>query len=124
MSNVIDLDDFLRAYQGGQRHFSELELEDGPRFQGLDIRGTTFQGCWLCADFSHTDLTDCKFIDSNIKTCDFSHADLTRAEIRGCSVESTEFDGARITDFVFEDNWAYGSVSNLDDLKQMFDLYA
>jgi uncharacterized protein YjbI with pentapeptide repeats len=122
MSNLLDLDAFLRAYQGGQRHFNDLELEDGPRFQGLDIRGTTFEGCWLCADFSHTDLSDCKFIDCNIKTCDFSHADLTRVEIRGCSVESTEFGGARITGFLFEDNWAYGNVFHLDDLKRMFEL--
>jgi uncharacterized protein YjbI with pentapeptide repeats len=122
MNDLHTLEDFLRAYQSGQRHFVGLELEQGQSLHRYDISGTTFLNCFLCLDFSHANLSHCSFIDSNIKTCDFSHANLHGAVITGCSVESTDFTGATITGLVFADNWAYGSVADLADLKQMFDL--
>lgn len=120
MTDIKNIDNLINLYKNGQRLFADLEFENGESFSGLEISGTTFKNCWFCADFSNANLTDCKFIDSNIKTSDFSNANLTRAEIKGCSVESTEFKGVTITDFNFEDNSAYGNTLDLNDFKRIF----
>jgi uncharacterized protein YjbI with pentapeptide repeats len=120
MTDIKNINEFIDHYKNGQRLFVALEFENGESFSGLDISGTTFKNCWFCADFSHANLTDCKFIDSNIKTSDFSNANLTRAEIKGCAVESTAYKGATITDFNFEDNSAFGATLNLNDFKRIF----
>ncbi|HRE75995.1 MAG TPA: pentapeptide repeat-containing protein [Flavobacteriales bacterium] len=121
MTDIKKISEFIEHYKNGQRLFVDLEFENGESFSGLDISGTTFKNCWFCADFSNANLTDCKFIDSNIKTSDFTNANLTRAEIKGCAVESTEYNGATITDFKFEDNSAYGNILGLNDFKRIFD---
>ena len=122
MADIKNISEFIEHYKNGQRVFVDLEFENGESFSGLDISGTTFKNCWFCADFSNANLTDCKFIDSNIKTSDFSNANLTRAEIKGCAVESTEYKGATITDFIFEDNSCYGFILDLSDFKRIFDI--
>ena len=120
MTDIKNISEFIDLYKNGQRLFIGLEFENGEIFSGLDISGAIFMNCWFCADFSNTNLTDCKFIDSNIKTSNFSNANLTRAEIKGCAVERTEYKGAIITDFLFEDNSAYGNTLDLNDFKRIF----
>src|SRR5687767_14210218 len=100
MKDIKTIDEFIEHYKSGVRIFTDLEFEHGESFSGLDIAGTVFKNCWFCADFSNSNLTDCKFIDSNIKTSDFSNSKLTRAEIKGCAVEATEYKGAIITEFI------------------------
>ena len=120
MTDIKTIDEFIERHKSGIRIFTGLEFEHGESFSGLDITGTVFKNCWFCADFSNTNLTDCKFIDSNIKTSDFSNANLTRAEIKGCAVESTGYKGAIITDFIFENNPAYGNRLDLNDFKRIY----
>jgi uncharacterized protein YjbI with pentapeptide repeats len=120
MSNINNINEFIEHYNKGLRLFIGLEFENGESFSGLDISGTTFKNCWFCADFSDTNLTDCKFIECNIKTSNFSNANLTRALINRCSYEATEFHGANITDFRFEENYAYGNDYYLDDFKKIY----
>jgi uncharacterized protein YjbI with pentapeptide repeats len=120
MTDIKNISEFIDLYKNGQRLFVDLEFENGESFSGLDISGTTFKKCWFCADFSNANLTDYKFIDSNIKASDFSNANLTRAVIKGCAVQSTESKGANITDFNFEDNSAYGSTLDLNDFKRIY----
>jgi uncharacterized protein YjbI with pentapeptide repeats len=120
MSEIERVNQFMDNYNQGQRLFIGLEFENGESFNGLDISGTTFKNCWFCADFSNTNLTDCKFIECNIKTSDFSNANLTRALITRCPSEATEFHGANITDFRFEENYYYGLTLHLKDFKRLF----
>ncbi len=120
MTNIKTIEEFIDHYKKGQRLFIGLEFENGESFSGLDISGATFKNCWFCADFSKSTLTDCKFIDSNIKTSNFSNSNLTRAEIKGCSVESTEYNGAVITDLKFENNFAYGNILNITEFKHIY----
>lgn len=120
MTDFKDIHEFIDRYKKGQRLFVDLAFENGESFSGLDISGATFKNCWFCADFSNANLTDCKFIDSNIKTSDFSNANLTRAVIKGCTVESTEYKGATNTDFNLEDNSAYGNTLDINDFKRIF----
>ena len=120
MTDIKTIDEFIERYKSGMRIFTDLEFEHGESFNGLDITGTDFKNCWFCADFSNSNLTDCKFIDSNIKTSDFSNSNLTRAEIKGCAVESTEYKVAVITDFIFENNSDYVNILDLNDFKQIY----
>ncbi|HYV92016.1 MAG TPA: pentapeptide repeat-containing protein [Chitinophagales bacterium] len=119
-SHIKTIEQFLEYYKAGQRLFTDLEFENGESFSGVDLSGTTFRNCCFCADFTTTNLTDCKFLDCNIKTSDFSHANLTRAQITGCAVESTEYKGAIITDLIFENNSAYGNTLGLIDFKRIW----
>lgn len=111
---------FLDCYKNGQRVFTNLEFENGENFSSLDLSGATFRNCWLCVDFTKTNLTACKFIDCNIKTTDFTEANLRGASIINCAVESTVYKGAIIKDFIFENNSCYSSTLGQEDFIKFF----
>jgi uncharacterized protein YjbI with pentapeptide repeats len=120
MTEIQTIIQFIECYKRGQRLLTNLEFENGVSFSRLNISGTTFKNCWFCADFRYANLTDCKFMDCNLKTSDFSYSNLTRAQITGCSIESTEFKEANITDLIFENNFAYSSIMGLNEFKQIY----
>jgi uncharacterized protein YjbI with pentapeptide repeats len=113
------MDEFIDHYQKGARIFTNLEFENGESFRGLDIHGTIFKNCWLCVDFSNANLTDCQFIESNIKTSNFSNANLTRAIIKECTIDGTVYNGSTITDLIFDSNFMHGIVLNFSDFKRI-----
>jgi uncharacterized protein YjbI with pentapeptide repeats len=122
MTEIHTIMQFIECYKRGQRLFTDLEFENGESFSRLNIIGTTFKNCWFCADFAFTDLTDCEFINCNLKTSDFSFSNLTRARFVGCAVESTEFKGAVVKNLEFENNSAYSSILGIKDFLEIYNV--
>jgi uncharacterized protein YjbI with pentapeptide repeats len=110
MQNIKSIQDLLDAYEKGERHFTDLCFENGESFEGLNLSGSTFEKSWFCAYFTNTNLSNCKFIDCNIKTTDFRGANLTNALIMQCSVESTRYKGSKMDGFIFENNYFMGNT--------------
>ena len=73
------------------------------------LSGITFKNCFISADFRNSDLTNTKFIKSNIKTSDFRNANLTNALMENVSFEATKFKGAKTNGFIFNDNYSYSA---------------
>ena len=71
------------------------------------LSGLTFNNCFISANFRNSDLTNTKFIKSNIKTSDFRNANLTDALMENVSFEATRFKGAKTNGFIFNDNFSY-----------------
>lgn len=116
---IKTIENLLDAIDAGQRHFVGWDFEEDDCLQGLDLKGITFERCFLFLDFSNANLSGSKFIDCNIKTADFSGADLTNALIRNCSVECTLFKGANIEGMIFENNGYYGFNLGQSDLLKL-----
>ena len=110
MSSIKTVEQLIEAYNNGERHFISLEFESSESFDGLDFSGSTFEDCYFCAYFTNTNLTNAKFINSNIKTSDFRRANLTNAYMTGCNMESTRFKDSIRVDFIFENNFCMGRV--------------
>ena len=72
-----------------------------------NLSGLTFKACLISADFRNCDLTNTKFIKSNIKTSDFRNSNLTNALMENVSFEATRFKGAKTNGFIFNDNYCY-----------------
>lgn len=104
----MDYSAFFKAYNNGQRHFVDLDFEDVEGFSNQDFSNIIFENCLLYADFSHSNLTNAKFIGCNIKVIDLSYCNLTNAFMTECSVEGTFFKNAIIEGFTFIENYCYG----------------
>lgn len=99
---------FLKQLKSGKKTFEEIDLEN------VDLRnekliGLTFKNCFIVADFRGCNLTNTKFIKSNIKTSDFRNADLTNALMENVSFEGTRFKGAKINGFIFNNNYCHSA---------------
>ncbi|MFI1770318.1 pentapeptide repeat-containing protein [Thalassobellus citreus] len=100
--------EFLEQIQSGKVVFEEIDLEN------LDLRnqklsGITFKNCFISADFRNSDLTNTKFIKSNIKTSDFRNANLSNGLMENVSFEATRFKGAKTNGFIFNDNFCHSA---------------
>lgn len=98
--------EFLRQVQSGKVIFEEVDLENMD-LRNQKLSGITFKNCFISADFRDSDLTNTKFIKSNIKTSDFRNANLTNALMENVSFEATRFKGAKTNGFIFNDNYCY-----------------
>ena len=110
----------IDAYKSGQRLFVELEFENNESFHGQNLSGSTFKNCWFIVDFTNSNLEDCIFIESNLKTSDFRNSNLKGATIKNCLVESTRWKGAAIDNLNFENNFHYGATVGQSDFVNHF----
>jgi len=95
--------EFLEQIQSGKVVFEEIDLENMD-LRNQKLSGITFKNCFISADFRNSDLTNTKFIKSNIKTSDFRNANLTNGLMENVSFEATRFKGAKTNGFIFNDN--------------------
>jgi uncharacterized protein YjbI with pentapeptide repeats len=100
--------EFLRQIQSGKVIFEVVDLENMD-LRNQKLSGITFKNCFISADFRDSDLTNTKFIKSNIKTSDFRNANLTNALMENVSFEATKFKGAKTNGFIFNDNYSYSA---------------
>lgn len=114
--------EFITAYENGQRLFSGLEFENGESFSGLDMSGIIFEECWFTVNFSRANLTGIKFLRCNLKTSDFSYANLTNARIIGCALEGVIFTGATIKGILVDHNSAFNLTVDLNNFSELFDV--
>src|SRR5258706_16122518 len=99
----VSSEDVLRRYQGGERDFQGLEIDDldgKAPFHGAALDGADFSRAFIVADFRNASLRQATFVNANVKTCSYSGADLTNADFTGAALCSTTFshtrmDGAR-----------------------------
>lgn len=113
MENIETKEQLLESYWAGKRNFSKIEFDDGQNLSDINLKGASFEHCFLSdTDFSRANLEGCSFFECNIKCSDFTEANLTNAAIRNCSVEATDFKNATVNGFIFQNNYAYGAVTN------------
>lgn len=105
----------LEKYQNGQRYFADYDL-DNENFDDQNLADIIFEHCFIASSFKRANLTNAKFIHSNIKTSDFSYADLSHAHFEHLEVDGANFTGARIDQIYFENNWFQGSSISIIDL--------
>ncbi len=104
---VESVEELLRRYAAGDRHFTDTDLPDGSDLRGVTLDGSHFEGGFLTADFRGANLRGVRF-DCNVKCADFSEADLTGASFEGAAVEATMFDGAVLENTRFRGAWYMG----------------
>lgn len=102
---------FLKFVKSGKTEFEDIELEN------IDLRneklsGLTFRNCFISVDFRNADLSNTKFIGSNIKTSDFRKANLTNGLMENVSFEATRFKDANVKGFIFNNNHCH-SITGL-----------
>ncbi len=114
------IQEFLTAYNNGQRLFEHWDFDEENSVVGKDLSGVEFRNCFLFLDFRNANLTNSKFIQCNIKTADFREANLSNGLIKNCSVESTMFKGACVENFRFEENYYYGATTKSEDFEEIF----
>jgi uncharacterized protein YjbI with pentapeptide repeats len=113
--------EFHKAYERGQKHFKDLDLEENEAFAQKDLSNIIFENCFFhSSNFSGSDLSDSQFINCNLKCIDFRQANLSNALIKNCSVECSMFKGAITTNFRFEENWCYGAVVWQNSFDEIF----
>jgi uncharacterized protein YjbI with pentapeptide repeats len=123
MSEITLRRQLLEAYRNAQRYFENVELDLKEDLNDVVLSGAVFKLCCFNVSFLRADLSDCQFIDCDLKTADFRHSNLTNASIVGCTVESTCFRNAILTGFVFNHNSAYSqdtSQTDFDDFIYRF----
>ena len=104
--STITKEEFLQRVQSGQTVFDDIDMENVD-LSGEQLEHLTFQNCFLAVDFRNCNLSNTKFLQSNIKTCDFRNANLTNVVMKNVSFESTRFKGAITKGFSFIDNYCY-----------------
>jgi uncharacterized protein YjbI with pentapeptide repeats len=105
----------LEAYGNGQRYFEYIDLDLAEDLEDVVLSGAVFKLCCFNVSFLRADLSDCHFVDCDLKTADFRHSNLSNASIVGCTVESTRFRDAILTGFVFNHNSAYSQDTGQTD---------
>jgi uncharacterized protein YjbI with pentapeptide repeats len=115
MSEITTKEQLLKAYENGQRYFEDVELDTSEDLSDVVLSGAVFKFCWLNVNFVRADLSDCQFVDCNLKTADFRYSNLTNASITGCTVESTSFSDSLVRGFVFSGNSVYGQDAGQED---------
>ncbi len=100
--------EFLELVKSGKTIFEDVDLENMD-LRNKNLSGITFINCFISADFRNSDLSNTKFLKSNIKTCDFRNADLTNGLMKNVSFESTRFKGSKTDGFIFNDNYCHSA---------------
>ncbi|AFD08587.1 pentapeptide repeat-containing protein [Solitalea canadensis] len=110
MQNIIE------KYKKGHRYFINLSFEGFSKMTGQILVASIFDNCNISVDCSHTDLTNVKFINCNLKKCDFTHCDLTNATFENCSFENVVFKNADLDGTTFIDCNSHGQMVYLDKI--------
>lgn len=118
MEDQVHAQEIISRYQNGERHFENLEIEGD--FSNCTLQGITFENCFIVADFRYCDLTNAKFLYSNIKTCDFRYAKLTDSVFEELAVESTQFYESITEGILFRNNFSYGQLIKEADFERLF----
>jgi uncharacterized protein YjbI with pentapeptide repeats len=114
MMTTTDIQNIIQKYKNGHRHFINLDFDKGEKLNGQIFTDINFDNCYFSVDFSHTDFTNAKFVNCNLKCCDFSHCNLTNAVFDNCSLESAIFKNAKINGTSLSNCHCYGQVVTLD----------
>jgi uncharacterized protein YjbI with pentapeptide repeats len=118
--NTLSSQELLRAYSQGQRHFENIEVEDGQSFAGHVLSQATFSKCLLSnIDFSGADLGNAFFKDCNLKCSQFDNAVLANCTIENCAVEASTFKNASMNGFAFRQNYYYGLTIGQNDFHEV-----
>lgn len=115
MLTVDDCEEFLAAYEKGERHFIYSDLDDSS-FQNKNLKNVIFEACCLLCDFTGADLTNSRFLNCNLKAANFSNANLNNATIKKCHVEAIDLGNTNIENVKFENNYYMGIVLDQSDL--------
>ena len=107
----------LEKYQGGQRYFQNLDMEN-ESFEGQNLENITFEDCSLYISFRKANLRNATFVNGGIKTCDFREADLTNARFENVGIESSQFARAITTNIYFDNNCSYGQKVTQADFEE------
>lgn len=99
---------FINLLKSGKTFFQGMDLENID-LKHENLSGITFINCFISADFRNSNLSNTKFIKSNIKTSDFRNANLTDGLMENVSFESTRFKGAKTDGFIFNDNYCHSA---------------
>lgn len=118
--NTMTVEEFLKAYKNGQRHFRDLDFEYVDGFADKDFSDAIFEDSFLYLDFRNTNLTNTQFIGCNIKEIDLRKANLTNALMKNCLVESAMFKDAIVNNFKFVDNYFYGLTVGQKEFDENF----
>ncbi len=102
----LSKEEFLEQVKSGKTIFKDAEL-DNLDLRNENLSGITFKNCFISTDFRNSDLTNTKFLKSNIKTSDFRNSNLTNALMENVSFEATKFKGAKTKGFIFNDNYCH-----------------
>jgi uncharacterized protein YjbI with pentapeptide repeats len=89
------VEDVLRRYGEGERHFLNVKLEYAD-FSGANLEGATFQGWLSSASFIGSNLRNASFVNCNVKWADFRSADLRGATFSGSSIDAIWVDDAKM----------------------------
>jgi uncharacterized protein YjbI with pentapeptide repeats len=114
MTTTTDIHNLIEKYKAGHRYFLNLDFDKGEKLTGQLLADTTFENCCFSIDFSHTDFTNARFANCNLKCCDFSQCNLTNTTFENCSLESAEFKNAKIDGTRLNNCHCYGQVVTLD----------
>lgn len=120
ISDNRSIEEFLIAYENGQRQFEHWDFEEDGSVYGLDLMGVEFKNCFMFLDFRKANLTNSSFISCNIKTADFRDANLKNVLFRNCLVESTLFKGTEAEGLRFEENYSHGYTTKPGDFERLF----
>ncbi|RZJ60258.1 MAG: hypothetical protein EOO58_03155 [Hymenobacter sp.] len=71
MSEITSKGQLLEAYRSAQRYFEYVELDLAEELNDAVLSGAVFKLCCFNTSFLRADLSDCQFIDCDLKTADF-----------------------------------------------------
>lgn len=117
MNKTNFAENILEQYRNGQRHFTDLDLEN-ENFENQNLQDAVFDNCFLYSSFRGANLRNTRFINGNIKTCDFRDADLTNAHFENLSVENAQFARAKTKGIYFDNNWVHGQKVTIADFEE------
>ncbi len=87
---ILRLDDLLRRYAAGERHFREVVIQGGAErvdLAGIDLRGS---------DLQEVELRDSDLRGANLGYARLSHADLQGADLTEAQCDGAEFQGVNL----------------------------
>lgn len=97
-------------YKAGARCFTGLQIENGEKMVDEVLVDAIFKDCYFSIDFSHSDLTNVKFIGCNLKCSDFSGCNLTNVIFEDCLLEGVEFKSALVKNASFNHCYSFGQL--------------
>lgn len=114
MKSTSDINSIIEKYKAGHRYFLNLDFDKGERLTKQVLADAIFENCCFSVDFYHSDLTNTKFSNCNLKCCDFSNANLTNVFFENCSLEGTKFENAKIDKTTLNNCHCYGQLVMLN----------
>ena len=85
---VLRETEILQLIADGRRDFARCDIEDGARFDSLDLSNVDFEESFVFdASFKGTKLITACFFGANVKCADFTDADLRDADFTGAAID-------------------------------------